>query len=171
LIFADESGFSLVPTRVRTWAPRGQTPVVLHSYSWPKFSAISGVTTDDRLFILVREGTIATSQVVVFLRHLLRHIRGRLIVVWDNLNAHKAKAVQAFVGQNKKRLWVEYLPPYSPELNPDEWLWRHLKHVDLANFAARDLSSLKRQLRLSVMRIRMKPKLIRSFFKASALSF
>lgn len=156
---------------MRTWAPRGQTPVVLHRYSWPKFSAISGVSANRRLFIMVRRGAIATPQVLAFLRHLLRHVRGPIVLVWDNLNTHKAKAVRDFVGQNQKRLSVEFLPPYSPELNPDEWLWRHLKRVELANFAAKDLPDLKRQLRLAVMRVRMRPGLIHSFFKASALSF
>lgn len=171
LIFADESGFSLVPTRVRTWAPRGQTPVVRHCYRWPKFSAISGVSDKGKLYILVRPGTIATKQVLVFLRHLLRHVRGRVIVVWDNINPHKALAVRRFVEDNYRRLSLEFLPPYSPELNPDEWLWRYLKHVELANFAPRDLAELKIALRGAVQRIRMRPSLMRSFLKASDLSF
>jgi len=119
----------------------------------------------------VRPGTIATKQVLVFLRHLLRHVRGRVIVVWDNINPHKALAVRRFVEDNYRRLSLEFLPPYSPELNPDEWLWRYLKHVELANFAPRDLAELKIALRGAVQRIRMRPSLMRSFLKASDLSF
>lgn len=104
MIFADENGFSLIPTRVRTWAPRGQTPVVSHCYRWPKFSAISGVSDAGKLYILVRPGTIATKQVLVFLRHLLRHVRGRVIVIWDNINPHRAVAVRRFVADNYRRL-------------------------------------------------------------------
>ncbi len=123
------------------------------------------------MYILVRPGTIATKQVLVFLRHLLRHVRGRVIVVWDNINPHKALAVRRFVEDNYRRLSLEFLPPYSPELNPDEWLWRYLKHVELANFAPRDLAELKIALRGAVQRIRMRPRLMRSFLKASDLSF
>ena len=161
----------MIPTRIRTWAPRGQTPVVRHCYRWPKFSAISGVSTKGKLYILVRPGTIATKQVLVFLRHLLRHVRGRIIVVWDNINPHKAVSVKRFVEDHRHRLSVERLPPYSPELNPDEWVWRYLKHVELANFAPLDLLELKVALRGAVQRIRMRPRLMRSFLDASDLPF
>ncbi len=92
-------------------------------------------------------------------------------MVWDNIRPHKAVAVRSFVAKNHRRLSLEFLPPYSPELNPDEWLWRYLKHVELANFAPRDLAELKVALRGAVQRIRMRPKLMRSFLKASELSF
>jgi len=160
-----------VPTRVRTWAPRGQTPVLVHRYAWPKFSAISGVSTDARLFILVRAGAIATPEVLVFLRHLLRHVHGPIVLIWDNLNTHRSVAVREFLQEHRNRLRVEYLPAYAPELNPDEWLWRYLKRVELANFAPLGLPDLKRELRLAVMRVRVRPRLVRSFFHASALSF
>jgi transposase len=129
------------------------------------------VTTDARLFILVRAGTIATREVLVFLRHLLRHVPGPIVLVWDNLNTHRSMAVHDFLKKHRARLFVEYLPAYAPELNPDEWLWRYLKRVELANFAPLDLPHLKRELRLAVMRVRVRPKLVRSFFHASALSF
>lgn len=119
----------------------------------------------------MRRGTIATAQVLVFLRHLLRHVRGRIIVVWDNVNPHKAVAVQRFVHDSSHRLSLEYLPPYSPDLNPDEWVWRYLKQVELANFAPLDLAELETALRGAVQRIRMRPRLMRSFLTASALSF
>jgi putative transposase len=167
----DESGFSLIPTRIRTWAPKGHTPVVRHCYRWPKFSAISGVSTRGKLYILVRKGTIATKQVLVFLRHLLRHIRGRIIVVWDNINPHRAVAVKQFVHEHRSRISLEPLPPYSPELNPDEWVWRYLKQVELANFAPLNLGELKVALRNATQRVRMRPGLMRSFLDASGLSF
>jgi len=161
----------LVPTRIRTWAPKGETPVVAHRYSWPKLSAISGVSTKGRLYILVRRGTMATPQVLVFLRHLLRHVRGRIILVWDNITPHKSAAVRQFVYDHRRRLSLEYLPPYAPELNPDEWVWRYLKQVELANFAPRHVGELKIGLRKATQRIRMRPELMRSFLEASDLSF
>lgn len=124
-----------------------------------------------KLYILVRPGAIATPQVLVFLRHLLRHVRGRIILVWDNVNPHKAVAVKRFVREHRHRLRLEYLPAYAPELNPDEWVWRYLKRVELANFAPHDLRELKTALRQAVQRIRMRPHLMRSFLDASALSF
>jgi putative transposase len=118
----------------------------------------------------VRRGTIATPRVLLFLRHLLRHVRGRIILLWDNLNTHKSHAVRAFAAQHARRISLEYLPPYAPDLNPDEWVWRHLKYVELANFAPHDLAHLKRELRRATQRVRMRPRLMRSFLKASGLS-
>ncbi len=145
--------------------------MVTHCYRWPKFSAISGVSDQGKLYILVRRGTIATKQVLVFLKHLLRHVRGQIILIWDNVKPHKAASVKRFALDHSGRLSLEYLPAYSPELNPDEWVWRYLKHVELSNFAPLDLGELKVALRSAVQRIRMRPRLMRSFLKASALSF
>lgn len=145
--------------------------MVTHRYSWPKLSAISGVSTTGKLYILVRRGTIATPQVLVFLRHLLRHVDGRIILVWDNVRPHQSAAVKRFVHDQRRRLSLEPLPPYAPELNPDEWVWRYLKQVELANFAPRHLGELKTGLREATQRIRMRTGLMRSFLEASALSF
>ncbi|MGI0132392.1 MAG: transposase [Thermoplasmata archaeon] len=91
VVFLDESGFSLIPFVGKTWAPVGQTPVLIHQGRWPKFSAISGVPPRGKLFIHVRESTIATPQVIQFLRHQLRHIRRRPIMIfWDGGRPHKS---------------------------------------------------------------------------------
>ena len=84
MVFFDESGFSLIPYAAKTWAPVGQTPVLIHQGRWPKFSAVSAITPRGKLYIKVHEGSIKTDQVIAFLKHLLRHIRRRPIMVfWD----------------------------------------------------------------------------------------
>ncbi len=135
MVFIDESGFSLIPYTVKTWAPVGKTPELVHQGGWPKFSAISGVTPAGRLYFRVREGTIRGPQVVAFLHHLLRHIRRRPIMVfWDSGPHHGAKVVEAFLEQHP-RLEVHRFPGYPPELNPDMWVWSHLKNHELASYA------------------------------------
>ncbi|MGH9748457.1 MAG: transposase, partial [Candidatus Polarisedimenticolia bacterium] len=84
---------------------------------------------------------------------------------------HKAIAVKTFVREHRHRLMLEYLPAYAPELNPDEWVWRYLKRVELANFAPLNLGELRIGLREAVQRVRMRPRLRRSFLDASDLSF
>lgn len=121
--------------------------------------------------MLVRRGSIATPGILVFLRHLLRHVKGPIVLVWDNLNTHKSAAVRQFARAHARRLVIEYLPPYAPDLNPDEWVWRHLKHVELGNFAALDLQELRAAIRAGTQRVRHRPKLMRSFLHASRLSF
>lgn len=169
MVFVDESGFSLIPYAAKTWAPVGETPVLIHQGRWPKFSAISGVTPRGRLYFRVHEKSIRGPQVVAFLHHLLRHIRRRPIMLfWDNGPHHRSKLVQGFLREHP-RIEAHRLPGYSPELNPDEWVWAHLKKHELASYAPRDLGELRDGIRHAVMRIRVRPELIRSFFRASAL--
>ena len=169
MVFADESGFSLIPYAAKAWAPIGQTPVLLHQGRWPKFSAISGVTPAGRLYFRVHEDSIRGPQVIAFLRHLLRHIRRRPIMVfWDNGPHHRSVVVREFL-EAHPRLEVHRFPGYSPELNPDEWVWSHLKNHELASYAPHDVRELRRGVRLGVMRMRDRPALIRSFVDATHL--
>ena len=169
MVFVDESGFSLIPYVAKTWAPVGQTPVLIHQGRWPKFSAISGVTPKGKLYIQLHKDTVATEEVVEFLHHLLRHIRRRPIMIfWDGGRPHWSEGTTAFVKAHR-RLEVHRFPGYSPELNPDEWVWAHLKKHELASYAPQDVEELSRELRRAVVRMRVRPKLIRSFVAATHL--
>jgi putative transposase len=170
VVFVDESGFSLIPYVAKTWAPVGKTPVFIHQGRWPKFSAISGVTPRGKLFFRSYAGSIDEVRVIAFLRHLLRHIRRRpILIFWDNGQPHRSKLVKAFVQQHP-RLETHRFPGYSPELNPDEWVWSYLKKHELASSAPRTLPELRIGLRKAVMRMRVRPALIRSFYRATPLS-
>jgi transposase len=169
VVFVDESGFSLIPYVAKTWAPVGQTPVLIHQGRWPEFSAISGVTPRGKLYIQVHKDTVATEQVVEFLEHLLRNIRRRPIMVFrDGGRPHHSDETQAFLRAHP-RIEAHRFPGYSPELNPDEWVWRHLKNHELASYAPHDVKELSRELRRAVVRMRVRPKLIRSFVAATHL--
>ena len=169
MVFVDESGLSLIPYNAKTWAPVGQIPVLIHQRRWPKVSAIGGITPRGRLYLKVRKGSIRGAQVIAFLRHLLRHIRRRPIMIfWDNGQPHRSKLVRAFLEKNP-RLEVHPLPAYSPELNPEEWVWAHLKKHELASFAPHDLKELTRGVRRAIMRMRDRPKLLRKLAGSSKL--
>jgi transposase len=169
VVFVDESGFSLIPYVAKTWAPVGQTPVLVHQGRWPKFSAISGVTPRGKLYIQVHKETIATEQVIELLQHLLRHLRRRpLMVFWDGGRPIRSDETRAFLRAHP-RIEAHRLPGYSPELNHDEWIWRHLKNHELASYAPHDVQELSEELRRAVVRMRVRPKLIRSFTAATHL--
>jgi DDE superfamily endonuclease len=102
---------------VRTWAPRGQTPVLQYHFNWKVLSAAAGITWWNFYFRLYRETTRAP-QVVDFLAHLLRHLPGRLLVSWDRSKTHRSHLVGEFVAGQRGRLTLDYLPAYAPELNP-----------------------------------------------------
>lgn len=169
LLFVDESGLSVKPSIRRTWAPIGRTPRIVHRSNWTKLSAISAVSRTGNLYFKLHKGAIRTSEILKFLRHLLRHTTRPIVIVWDNVGPHKAKAVRDFIAL-QKRLEVHYLPPYCPEFNPDEWFWARLKGHELVGFAPDNLAELRRGIRLAVVRLRQKPHIIRSFFRASRLA-
>ena len=153
LAFLDESGFSLKPTVTRTWAVRGQTPIITTKASWDKLSTIGAITTTGQFLQHTHPGAIRGQQVVAFCRHLLRHVQGKLVVLMDNARIHKTKALRAFVEQ-QPRLTLEYLPPYAPELNPIERVWAYIKGSVLGNFCPRTVGELKARLNSAWQRVR-----------------
>jgi transposase len=116
------------------------------------------------------EGSIRSREVVRFLKHLRRHFKHGVIVLWDRALIHRSKTLQEFLRQSRRWLEVEFLPPYAPDLNPDEWFWNHMKYRKLANFCPGSVEDLKTAIRRSAIEIRQRPALIRSFYHASQLS-
>ncbi len=157
----------------RTWAPRGQTPVLRCPEHGDKISAISAITLSPkrkRIALYARfhpDKNIRSCEVVAFLRQLLRHRRGHVVLLWDSANPHKGVLVQEFLRKHP-RLHTHRFPGYAPELNPDEFVWNHLKRT-LANSNPRDLCHLKEFLHPPLQRLRQSPKLLWSCIHASAL--
>ena len=163
IVWVDESGFYLLPLAVRTWAPRGKTPVLRVKLTRDHLSVISGITLDGRLFLQMQEQAYTAETVVGFLRVLLRKIRGKILVIWDGSSIHKGQPIKDFLAAGAaKRLHLERLPGYAPDLNPDEGIWNLLKRVELKNRCCRDLAELRRELRRAKERLRHKREVIRS---------
>src|SRR5216683_1696703 len=163
------SGVSERPHRVRTWAPRGQTPVLQHHFNWKVLSAAAGITWWNFYFRLY-PGAIHAAEVIDFLGHLLRHLPGKLLVVWDGLPQHRARLVAEFIRAQRGRLAIERLPAYAPELNPVEYIWGYWKHHELPNFCPRDFGQLSYQARRALRRMRRRPRLVRLFWQQANLS-
>lgn len=168
IVFVDESGITQKPHRTRTWAPRGETPVLQHHFNWDNLAAIAGITCWNFYFRLY-EGSIKAEQVVDFLRHLLRHVPGKLLIIWDGLPAHRSRLVKDFLGQVNGRLWLERLPAYAPELNPVEYIWGYWKNHELPNFCPKDYAQLSRQARQALSRMRRRPTLVTAFWTQAEL--
>lgn len=175
----DESGFMLRPLVRRSWAPRGQTPVIRCWDRRDRLSVIGGILVPPsrerhRLSAVFRihARNIKTPQAADFLRVLDRHVRGPMIVVQDKLNVHRAAVKRWLAGrsQDAPRVMVEWLPSYAPELNPAEQLWNHGKRVDLANSAPADRDDLRGRVRRSLIGQRCRPNLLASAFDHAGLS-
>lgn len=172
IVFVDESGFLLIPHVRKTWAPRGETPVHRHRYRRDKISAISGVSVSPRLkrvglYFQLHCKNIQQAEACDFLRHLLRHLRGNVIVLWDNGKPHKGEPIRNLC-RRFPRLHLELFPAYAPELNPDEGVWRHLKHY-LANGRPDEQDELMIELIYLLDDLCCSPSLLRSFINHSDL--
>jgi transposase len=172
LVFVDESGFYLLPGLVRTYGPKGQTPVVDKRLSRDHLSVMAGVTPAGKLYTLVRQEALSSSDSVVFLKHLLVQTGKKLLVIWDGSPIHRWGAVREYlVEEGAKRVRLQALPGYAPDLSPlDQGCWQHLKHVEMRNLSCMDMEELHLEFHLAIGRLRQKPHLIQSFFAAARLA-
>ena len=159
---------STTPHRVRTWSRRGQTPVLQHHFNWKTLSVIAGITFWNFYFQL-HEKSIKTAEVIEFLRHLLRHLSGPLLIIWDGLPAHRSRLTQQFIRQTHGRILSYSLPAYAPELNPVEYIWAHWKQHELPNTCPRNWWQLHENARRTLRRMRRRPRLVRAFWAQSSL--
>lgn len=162
----------LIPTRHRTWSPRGQTPLVRYNYRHDRISALAVLTVAPRrarmgLYVQFRQDNFTARQVAKFLRHLLRHLRGPVVLLWDGAKIHKGPHIAA-VQAAYPRLHLERFPAYAPELNPTEQLWHDFKH-HTANSLLRDKQDIRLHLHASTRRVRRAPDKLRAFVRASDL--
>ncbi len=133
LVFQDESGISQRPPVRRTWAPKGETPVLIHAFNWTKMSVSATLAyrwdgARSRLFFQTLPGSYNAESLIAFLKDLKRRFRGeKVILVWDGLPAHKSRAMTEYLASQRHWLRVERLPGYAPDLNPVEPLWGNIK--------------------------------------------
>jgi len=156
----------------RTWGPRGKTPIVHYWYKQDRISAISALAVSPKrkrlaLYLHLRTRNLTRLDVKAFLQHLLRHLRGPVVLLWDRGTIHRRREVKQWVKAHP-RLQVEEFPAYAPELNPAEYVWNQSDRA-LANSAPTDLRQLNGLLRNSVRRIRGSQKLLWSCIYASDL--
>jgi transposase len=166
----------MAPLVRRSWAPRGQTPVLFQrARSHQKVSAVAGLVVSaarDRVQLYFRfhpGRNLRTAEAVEFLRILHRHLRGPLIVIWDRLHVHRSKRIGALLNATPG-LHAEYLPPYAPELNPVEYLWSFLKLHPLANFPLFRFDEISTTARIHARALQRNEGLLRSFVDHSPLS-
>jgi len=149
----------LIPNVARTWSPQGCTPVHYHRQGRrDKVSVISGISVSPRrqrlgLYYQLYFDNIGQEEVCCFLRELLRHLRGTVIVLLDNSSTHKGRPLEQLLRKHR-RLHIEHFPAYSPEMNPDEGVWSLAKRA-LANSCPTDLEELVEQVIHSINSVRI----------------
>jgi transposase len=153
---------------VRTWSPRGQTPILQHQFNWDNLSIAAGITIWQFYFRLY-EGSMAKEEILDFVQHLHKQIRKPMLLIWDRLPGHRSRLVQEWIRSLDGDIVVEYLPAYAPELNPAEYIWAHLKQHELANLCPYDLWQLSQEARRSLRSMQRRKRLITAFWKQASL--
>lgn len=177
LVFEDESGLSQQPVVRRTWAPRGETPILTHPFNWQRLSVAVALAfrwdgRRPRLFFQTRPGTYKTDSLIGFLRVLKRHFRRqRVILLWDGLPGHTSARMLAYLARQRPWLRVERLPGYAPDLNPVESVFGNVKGRELANHCGPELTPLATALRTGLGRVRRRPQLARAFLHHAGLGW
>jgi len=140
---------------VRTYAPVGQTPILTVPLTRDHLAAIGGLTPDGRMFMRFQDHSYKGPDVVRFLHLLLRKIPGKLLVIWDGAPIHRSRVVKDFLSAGgAKRIHLERLPAYAPELNPQEGVWNLLKRRELKNLCVQNLPQLALEVRRATERLR-----------------
>jgi hypothetical protein len=177
LIFQDESGVTQRPSIRRTWAPRGQTPVLIHPFNWKKMSLCAGIAyrwdgKRSRLYFQSKPDNYDVDSLQAFIMHLKRHLRGaKAILIWDGLPAHKSRAMKDWLNTQRPWLDVALLPGYSPDLNPVEGLWNNIKGQELANRCCDDLGEIAVAVNQGIDRVRGARQLMFGFLHEAELFF
>lgn len=171
IYFLDEAGFSSEPALGRTYGLKGQTPIVETTGQRQKVSAISAVSAKGGFWSQVYTGMFNAGRFVEFLKDFRKGGRGKVFMVVDGHPSHKAKKVQEYVKSTKGMLELHFLPPYAPDLNPDEFVWQHAKTNGVAKKPLKQNESLKERVVNILLEIKKTPKLIRGFFSAPTVSY
>jgi transposase len=164
--WGDETGISNQPVYGRSFAPKGQTPVLRRPAKRHTLSMISAVTNRGTLRFMLYDGALDTALFLTFLQRLVRSTRGKVFLIVDNLKVHKAGQVRAWVAQHRDKIELVFLPAYAPEHNPDEFLHSDLKRSLGRRPAARNKAGLESRLRGYLRRLQRQPERVRAFFQA-----
>jgi transposase len=171
IFFLDEAGFSSEPNLGRTYGLKGQTPVVRTTGQRQKVNAISAVSAKGGFWSRVYTGMLNAGRFVEFLKAFRRGGRGKVFLVVDGHPSHRAKVAAAYVAACRGNLELHFLPPYAPDLNPDEFVWQHAKTNGVAKQPLRRNESLKERMVGDLAAIKASPKLVRSFFGAPSVVY
>jgi transposase len=156
----------------RTWGKKGETPVVLSTGARYRMSLISAVTSRGHMRFMIKEtGGVNADVFIEFLRRLLIGSKNRIFVIVDRGPAHVAKKTKAFVASLGGRLRLFYLPPYSPDKNPDELVWKHLKADTVGRTSITSFDDFKDKVRSSMLSLQRSPAKIRAFFQKPSLQY
>lgn len=171
IFFADEASVRTDYHAGTTWAPVGQTPVVETSGKRNAVKMISAVSPRGELRFHLHKGSMNRWKFIEFCKQLMSDTDKTIFLIVDGSSVHKAKEVKEFVAKTEGALKLFFLPPYSPELNPDEWVNKNVKHDRAARAVVQSVEELKGVMFSALRRLQKSPQIGRGFFADPKLAY
>jgi transposase len=171
IFFGDEAGVRSDFHSGTTWGKRGKTPVVSTTGARFGLNLISAISPIGNMRFMVTKGRVGAKVFIEFLKRLIYNSDRMIFLIVDGHPAHRAKMVSKYLESVKDRLRLFLLPSYSPELNPDEWVWNHLKNHGVGRKVIESKSQLKKEVLSHMRKIQRAASLIRSFFYADTTRY
>jgi transposase len=171
IFFADEAGVRSDHHSGATWGKRGQTPIVSSTGARFGLNLISAVSAQGRLRFMITKGRVTAGVFVEFLKRLLVNAPGKVFVIADGHPTHRSKTVERFVAEQEGKLALFILPPYSPELNPDEYVWNDLKNHGLGRKLITSPDQMRREVISHLRQLQKLPDIVASFFRSRTTSY
>jgi len=171
IFFADEVGCRTDHHSGRTWSPVGQTPVVESLGKHESIGMASAISMQGAMFWMTYDGSMNSTLFTEFLDLLIHDIEGKIFLIVDNVKYHSSKEASKWVQEHKDRIELFFLPAYSPDLNPDEWVWKNVKGDHIARAVPQRRGHLFEIARCALRGLRACPEKIRAFFSDPHLAY
>lgn len=171
LLWGDETAVKEDTHWIRSYAPKGKTPVIKTPTRWTKLSMISAISARGEVLFQIVEGSINNERFIAFLERLIEGRSSKIILIVDNLRVHHAKQVTEWLKDKQDRIELAFLPPYSPESNPDEYLNRDFKTALRSGPVSRTTEDLLAKATDFMNRIANLPKHVASYFRHPAAAY
>lgn len=171
IFFLDEAGFQSDPVLGRTYGLKGKTPEVKTSGQRQSINVISAINSRGAFWSATYTGKLDAELFVAFLGDFMKSQSRKVFLVVDGHPAHKAGLVKEFIDAMQGRLELHFLPPYAPDLNPDEFVWSHMKTNGVSKKPLKQNESMRERVEADLLEIKRNKKLVRSFFKAKSVAY
>lgn len=171
IFFADEASVRTDFHAGTTWAPVGRTPVVESTGERKAVKMVSAISLAGHLRFQLHSGSMNAHTFKLFCGRLIDDIGKKVFLVVDGSSVHTAKEVREFVAANSDRIELFFLPPYSPDLNPDEWVNKNVKHDRVARGVPQSVDDLKQLMLGALRRLQKRPDIVQGFFADPALKY
>jgi len=169
--WGDETGVQNDAYNARGFAPKGKTPIVRLNATKSRINMISSITNRGKVRFMLYGETMTSQVLIKFMSRLVKDAPSKVFLILDNLRVHHSKDVKAWLEENKEKIEVFYLPSYSPELNPDEYLNADLKQRIRSGRLSRSETDLRKKTRSFMRTIQNRPQHVKNYFKHPIIAY